>query len=277
VENGSARFHTRNGLDWTEKFPGLAVAAGALPDCILDGELCAVNSEGYSDYSALRSALGARGNKDQLAVFVFDILFEGQDDLRPYSLTTRKARLRAVLDDAGDHIEHLFRYVDESPFPPQDLIAAACRMGLEGVVSKRRDSTYRSGGRGETWLKTKCRPGVEVVVGGWETDGARFKSLMAGVWDAGKLRYAGHIHTGYSEAVVDHMMPLLRMLEREKSPFEAGEVPKKTRDIHWLEPRLVADVEMAEMTASGKLRQASFKGLRDDRTAADLRDQELLG
>ena len=83
VENGTARIHTRNGLDWTDKFRGLVVAAGALPDCILDGELCAVNDEGYSDFSALRSALGAKGRKDQLAIFVFDILFEGADDLRP--------------------------------------------------------------------------------------------------------------------------------------------------------------------------------------------------
>ena len=182
-----------------------------------------------------------------------------------------------MLDEAGDHIEHLFRYVDESPFPAQDLIAAACRMGLEGIVSKRRDAPYRSGARGDTWLKTKCRPGIEVVVGGWRTEGSRFRSLIAGVWDDGKLRYAGSIHTGYSDATVAEMMPILRMLETDQSPFELGDVPKKTRDIHWLEPRLVADVEMAEFTASGKLRQASFKGLRADKTADDLRDQELLG
>ena len=98
VEGHRARFRTRNGLDWTEKFASLAVAAGGLSDCILDGELCAVSAAGYSDFSALRSALGARGRKDDLAVFVFDILFEGEIDLRPYALTTRKARLKALLD-----------------------------------------------------------------------------------------------------------------------------------------------------------------------------------
>ena len=270
VEANRARFHTRNGLDWTDKFPALGVAAGGLPDCMLDGELCAVNAEGYSDFSALRSALGARGRKEQLAVFVFDLLFEAGVDLRPLPLTARKARLRALLEQGGDHVEHALRYVDESPFPPKELIAAACRMGLEGIVSKRRDAPYRSG-RSETWLKAKCRPGIEVVIGGWRADGDRFRSLIAGVWDEGRLRYVGRVHTGYSDTTVRELMPILLALEVDKSPFELGDVPKKTRDIHWMRPRLVADIEMAELTASGKLRQASFKGLRADKTAEDLR------
>jgi bifunctional non-homologous end joining protein LigD len=105
--------------------------------------------------------LGAGGRKDELAVFVFDILFEGGQDLRPLPLIDRKARLRAVLDQAGDQALSSLRYVDESPFPPKELIAAACRMGLEGIVSKRRDAPYR-GGKSDMWVKTKCRPGIEV-------------------------------------------------------------------------------------------------------------------
>ena len=270
VENNRARFHTRNGLDWTDKFAGLAVAAGGLPDCILDGELCAVNAEGYSDFSALRSALGARGRKDELAVFVFDALFHNGEDLRSLPLTDRKARLRTILEDAGPAVEHALRYVDESPFPPKELIAAACRMGLEGIVSKRRDAPYRSG-KSDSWVKTKCRPGIEVVIGGWRTDGAHFRSLMAGVWEGGRLRYVGRIHTGYPDATIRELMPILEALEVDASPFELGDAPRKTKDIHWTRPRLVADVEMAELTASGKLRQASFKGLRADKTSDDLR------
>ena len=270
VENNRARFHTRNGLDWTDKFPGLAVAAGGLADCILDGELCAVNAEGYSDFSALRSALGARGRKDDLAVFVFDILFEGGEDLRGLPLIARKARLRALLDEGGAQVEHALRYVDESPFSPEELIATACRMGLEGIVSKRRDAPYRSG-RSDTWVKIKCRPGIEVVIGGWRTEGAHFRSLIVGVWEKGRLRYVGRVHTGYSDAAIRELMPILEMLEVSESPFERGDVPKKTRDIHWTRPRLVADVEMAELTASGQLRQASFKGLRADKTSDELR------
>jgi bifunctional non-homologous end joining protein LigD len=269
VEAGQARFFTRNGLDWTGTVGApLVAAAGALPDCVVDGELCAVNAEGYSDFSALRSALGARGRKDALAIFAFDLLFEAGEDLRPYALTTRKARLRAVLERADPAA---FRYVEECPFPSRDLLTAACRLGFEGIVSKRRDAPYR-GGPGDTWLKAKCRPGIEVVVGGWRTDGARFRSLIAGIYEPdGRLRYAGRIHTGYSDAEVEKMMPILRMLETDVSPFEVGQVPKKTRDVHWMRPRVVADVEMAEITAGGKLRQASFKGLRADKTAEDLR------
>jgi bifunctional non-homologous end joining protein LigD len=242
VEGHRARFHTRNGLDWTEKFSSLAVAAGGLPDCIPDGELCAVNAEGYSDFRALRSALGPRGRKDELAVFVFDILFAGAEDLRGLPLVERKARLRAVLDEGGAQVEHALRYVDESPYPPKELIAAACRMGLEGIVSKLRDAPYRSG-KSDSWVKTKCRPGIEVVIGGWRTEGARFHSLIAGIWEKGQLRHVGRIHTGYSDATIRELMPILEMLEVDRSPFELGEVPKKTRDIHWARPRLVADVE----------------------------------
>ena len=238
VEDHRARLHTRNGLDWTDKFPALAVAAGGLPDCILDGELCAVNADGYSDFSALRSALGARGRKDELAVFVFDILFEAGEDLRIHPLTVRKARLRAILDQGDEHVEHALRYVDESPFPPKELIAAACRMGLEGIVSKRRDAPYRSG-KSETWVKTKCRPGIEVVIGGWRTEGARFRSLIGGIWENGRLRYVGRIHTGYSDTTIRELMPILLALEVDQSPFDLGDVPKKTRDIHWMRPRLV--------------------------------------
>jgi bifunctional non-homologous end joining protein LigD len=139
-----------------------------------------VNAEGYSDFSALRSTLGTRGRKDELAVFVFDILFANGEDLRSLPLIERKARLRAVLEQGGDQVERALRYVDESPCSPKDLIAAACRMGFEGIVSKRRDAPYRSG-KSDSWVETKCRPGIEVVIVGWRTDGVRFHSLMAGV------------------------------------------------------------------------------------------------
>ena len=235
-----------------------------------------MNGDGYSDFAALRSALGARGQKGDLAIFVFDLLFLDGEDLRGRPLIERKARLRALLEDASEPVAHALRYVDESPYTDADLIAAACRMGLEGIVPKRRDAPYRSG-PSETWLKAKCRSGIEVVIGGWRTDGARFRSLIGGVWDNGRLRYVGRIHTGYSDATIRELMPILEMLEVEESPFELGDVPKKTRDIHWTRPRLVADVEMAELTVGGKLRQASFKGLRADKTADDLKAEAGTG
>jgi bifunctional non-homologous end joining protein LigD len=276
VDGGQARFHTRNGHDWSHLFPALGAAAHSLPDCVLDGELCAVGPTGYSDFSTLRSALPSR--TEDLVLFTFDILWSGDiGDLRPYALESRKHVLRRMLDSADDRARNKFRYVDEfAGAEPRALFQAACELGFEGIVSKRRDRPYRSG-KNDEWLKTKCRPSVEVVIGGWRTEGTRFRSLIAGVWDGGRLRYVGRIHTGYSDEVIADLMRQLKPLEVDRHAFELGEVPKKTRDIHWARPELVAEIELAEFTASGKIRQGSFKGLRPDKSAQGLKKDEEFG
>jgi bifunctional non-homologous end joining protein LigD len=126
-------------------------------------------------------------------------------------------------------------------------------------------------------VKTKCRPGVEVVIGGWRTEGSRFHSLIAGVWDGGQLRYVGNVHAGYGDETVADLMGRLKPLETDRRAFELGYPPKKSRDIHWVRPELVAEIELAEFTASGKIRQGTFKGLRLDKTAADLKGEEIFG
>jgi bifunctional non-homologous end joining protein LigD len=271
VYGGRAAWFTRHGHNWTDRFPELSAIAGELPNCILDGELCALGAEGWPNFSRLRSAL-AREDTDALVLFAFDILFEGDADLRNYSLETRKVRLRAMLKQGGEPVERALRYVDEFPGQGPLVFKAACEIGLEGIVSKRRGDPYR-GGRGESWLKCKCRPGEEVVIGGWRTEGDRFRSLIAGVWEGERLRYVGRIHTGYSAKIVEDFMPKLRALETTVNPFTAGDLPRKTSDIHWVRPELVANVEFAEFSTAGKLRQASFKGLREDKTADELRGE----
>jgi bifunctional non-homologous end joining protein LigD len=258
IVGGQARFHTRNGHDWTAYFPALGEAARSLPDCILDGELCAVAPSGYSDFSALRSALPSR--TDDLVLFVFDIIWWGeQGDLRDLALDARKRALRQVLDQGDEAARRKFRWVDEfAGAEPRALFAAACALGFEGIVSKRRDRPYRSG-KSDEWVKTKCRPGVEVVIGGWRTEGSRFSSLLAGVWDSGKLRYVGRIHTGYGDGVVVDLVRRLTPLETPRHAFEVGDPPKKTRDVHWARPELVAEIELAEFTASRKIRQAASR------------------
>lgn len=257
TRRGRATLYTRNGHDWTDKMPSLAAQVAALPDCVLDGELCVLNAEGYSDFSALRAGINPK-SEDRLALMVFDILFHQGDDLRPYALKARKAVLEQVLPEPVGPLRPVAAVAGEGP----RLLDAACRLGWEGIVSKRLDAPYRAG-RGDAWVKSKCRPSETVVVGGWVTKGILFSYLIAGVREPdGRLRYAGSIKGGYgrdAEAVARRV----KALETDVCPFDIG-APRKTSDIHWARPELLAEVEMAEFTPSGKLRQATFKGLRDD-------------
>ncbi len=265
VEGGTARLFTRNGFDWTARFPELAADLSALPDGILDGELCALDDDGHPDFSRLRASISP-GRTAGLVYFAFDLLWAGGEDLRPFALLTRKAELEKMLADAKSM---RLRYVDHFEVGGSNLLLSACRMTLEGIVSKRRDATYKPG-RSEVWLKSKCRPGQEVVIGGWvQEPGRAFKSLLVGVYDDGALRYAGSVKTGFGRGT-ERLLPRLRELETPATPFAAGDPPRKTREIHWTRPELVANVEIAEWTASGKLRQSSFKGLRDDKQPRDV-------
>jgi bifunctional non-homologous end joining protein LigD len=211
-------------------------------------------------------------------MFTFDIIWSAFDgDLRGEPLVARKAILAETLRAGDDLAQRRFRWVDEfAGAEPRALFQAACELGFEGIVSKRRDRPYRSG-KSDEWVKTKCRPGVEVVIGGWRTEGSRFHSLIAGVWDGGRLRHVGNVHAGYGDGIVADLVSRLAPLETDRHAFELGDVPKNARDVHWARPELVAEIELAEFTASGKIRQGVFKGLRLDKTAEDLRAEGLFG
>jgi bifunctional non-homologous end joining protein LigD len=272
VAGHQVRLITRNGKDWTERYPSIVAALAGLDvdTAVVDGELVALDDRGHSHFSSLQAATND-GADATLAYYAFDLLSLDGKDLRQQPLTERKAALEGILpDDSG-----VLRFSDHIEGKGDDVIGKACGMGLEGIISKKASARYVSG-RGRGWIKSKCVGRDEFVIGGYrksDKKGRPFASLLLGEFEDGKLLYRGRVGTGFNEALMDELSNAMSKLERRTTPFET--IPSEAkRGAVWLTPKLVAEIAYTERTPDGLLRHPSFQGLREDKDARQVKSPE---
>jgi bifunctional non-homologous end joining protein LigD len=267
MEAGRVMLLTRSGLNWTRKFGReITQAFRALPAsaAIIDGEVVVENAAGASDFAALQADLQA-GRTDRFRFFAFDLLYLDGRDIRKAKLVDRKAHLDTLLEDAP----LVLRYSEHFTESGSLVLQHACRLSLEGVLSKIKDAPYRSG-RGRTWLKSKCSARQEFVVGGFVPSTVSRRavgSLVLGLYERGKLRHVGRVGTGFTAHQAEVLYGRLDKIRTPQSPFDGNLTSAEKRSVHFVRPDLVAEIEFRGWTGDKHLRHASFRGTRDDKKA----------
>ncbi len=272
IDNGKVQLLTRSGLDWSEKFGGLAKALLTLQvtSAIVDGEVVVEDERGASSFIELVSDLKAR-RSGRMVFFAFDLLYLNDADTRSLPLADRKALLKRLLPRRK---KGPVRFSDHVQGNGASMLAEACKLGLEGIISKRLDKPYRSG-RGVDWLKAKCIQTDEFVVAGYLNSNAvkdAVGALAVGFYDGKRLIYAGRVGTGFNRRVAGDLWQQLSKLRKETSPFETPVDAAQARGVVWVKPTLVAQIEYRAWTRDGVLRRASFKALRADKRASHVTD-----
>ncbi len=275
IDGGEVTLWSRRGKDWTAQFPEVAAAARRLRvrSALLDGEVAAVLPDGRTSFQALQNAFA--GGRRELVYFAFDLLHLDGEDLSERPLLERKAALARLLGDGG-----VIRYAPHFEGSGPDVHREACRLGLEGIVSKRADVPYRAG-RNATWVKTKCILRQELVIGGFtDPEGAArdgLGALLVGYRDGAALRFAGKVGTGFTNASARALRGRLAALAADACPFSPRPAGWLGRNAHWVRPELVCEVAFTEWTQDGKIRHPSFQGLREDKRPEDVVRERPVG
>lgn len=276
TRNGRARLMTRRANDWTDKFPSIAEAVEKLeiPDAVLDGELVVLRRDGTTDFQALQNYMRL-GQKATLFYYAFDLPWYAGYDLSRTPLIERKKVLHTLIEP---HASKRFpiRYSDHIQGNGEFVFENACQHNLEGLVCKLAESTYQQK-RSRHWVKVKCIRRQEFVIGGYtDPAGGRkyFGALALGVYERGKLVYAGRVGTGFTEKTLKDIYGLLSEREQPKTGYDKPPTGQEARGVHWVKPELVAEVEFMGWTDEGYLRHPSFKGIREDKDPREIVREE---